>query len=272
MKIDLASSSCSPASCSRPRRSPASRSRTSAARPPRAARRSPSRGTGRSRPSPTGRDSLHGRHPGATGEGRAGAERHAAPSVDAALKIAGVDADEHPDEPGLARPALRRPAAQTILGYAASTTRHRRRRARESRRAVDAAVAAGANGVSGPSSRAPTSDALYRDALKHAVADAKAKAQALADAAGLTLGGVQSIVEGARLRPDRRSRGRRRGAGVRSSPARRRSTRPSPSPTRPASRAPLDGQPALRPLAPRAGIEPSRRGRRARRGAGRRRR
>ena len=38
---------------------------------------------------------------------------------------------------------------------------------------------------------------MYRDALKKAVAAAHAKAQALADAAGLSLGGVQTIVEGA---------------------------------------------------------------------------
>jgi uncharacterized protein len=61
---------------------------------------------------------------------------------------------------------------------------------------VDAGVAAGANGVSGPSLTVSTQDALYDSALKAAVAQAKSKAQALADAAGRTLGGVVSIVEG----------------------------------------------------------------------------
>jgi len=61
---------------------------------------------------------------------------------------------------------------------------------------VDAAVGAGANGVSGPSLSLSSQDALYDSALKTAVAQAKTKAQALADAAGRTLGGVVSIVEG----------------------------------------------------------------------------
>jgi hypothetical protein len=61
---------------------------------------------------------------------------------------------------------------------------------------VDAAVGAGANSVSGPSLTLSSQDALYNDALKAAVAQAKTKAQALAGAAGRTLGDVASIVEG----------------------------------------------------------------------------
>ncbi|HEY8030321.1 MAG TPA: SIMPL domain-containing protein, partial [Gaiellaceae bacterium] len=45
---------------------------------------------------------------------------------------------------------------------------------------VDAAVGAGANSVSGPSLTLSSQDALYNDALKAAVAQAKTKAQALA--------------------------------------------------------------------------------------------
>jgi uncharacterized protein YggE len=61
---------------------------------------------------------------------------------------------------------------------------------------VDAAVGAGATGVSGPSLQISSQDAIYAKALKAAVAQAKTKAQALADAAGLSLGGVVTIVEG----------------------------------------------------------------------------
>jgi hypothetical protein len=50
--------------------------------------------------------------------------------------------------------------------------------------------------VSGPSLTLSSQDALYNDALKAAVAQAKTKAQALAGAAGRTLGDVASIVEG----------------------------------------------------------------------------
>lgn len=61
---------------------------------------------------------------------------------------------------------------------------------------VDAAVGAGATNVYGPSLALSSQDAIYAKALKAAVAQAKTKAQALADAAGLTLGGVVTMVEG----------------------------------------------------------------------------
>lgn len=66
---------------------------------------------------------------------------------------------------------------------------------------VDAAVGAGANNVSGPSLAVSQQDSLYRNALGKAVADAQAKAQALAGAAGVQLGAVQSIVEGGGATP-----------------------------------------------------------------------
>jgi uncharacterized protein YggE len=62
---------------------------------------------------------------------------------------------------------------------------------------TDAAVGAGANVVGGPSLAKDSTDGLYRDALKKAYVDAKAKAGALADAAGMSLGALQSISEGA---------------------------------------------------------------------------
>jgi len=61
---------------------------------------------------------------------------------------------------------------------------------------VDAAVAAGATSVSGPSLAIASQDALYAKALKAAVEQAKTKAQALADAAGQTLGPIQTMSEG----------------------------------------------------------------------------
>jgi uncharacterized protein YggE len=61
---------------------------------------------------------------------------------------------------------------------------------------VDAAVAAGADSVSGPSLSVADTSALYRDAMKAAVADAKAKAQALAAAAGVALGRITAVSEG----------------------------------------------------------------------------
>jgi uncharacterized protein YggE len=60
---------------------------------------------------------------------------------------------------------------------------------------IDAAVAAGANNVSGPSLSRDDHGKLYNDALERAVADAKAKAEVLARAAGVSVGAVQSVAE-----------------------------------------------------------------------------
>jgi uncharacterized protein YggE len=60
---------------------------------------------------------------------------------------------------------------------------------------IDAAVTAGANTVSGPSLSRDDQSKLYNDALERAVADAKAKAEVLARAAGVSVGAVQSMTE-----------------------------------------------------------------------------
>ena len=60
---------------------------------------------------------------------------------------------------------------------------------------IDAAVGAGANTVSGPTLSISDQDSRYRDALKKAVEDARAKAFALADAGGFGIGPVSTVVE-----------------------------------------------------------------------------
>lgn len=60
---------------------------------------------------------------------------------------------------------------------------------------VDAAVGAGANLVSGPSLGPSDSRALQRRALKAAVADARGRALAIAQAAHVRLGAVQTVSE-----------------------------------------------------------------------------
>jgi len=60
---------------------------------------------------------------------------------------------------------------------------------------IDAAVAAGANTVSGPTLDVAGRDALYRQALKKAVDDARAKAEALAEAGGFGVGQVSTVTE-----------------------------------------------------------------------------
>jgi uncharacterized protein len=88
-----------------------------------------------------------------------------------------------------------------IVGYAASNTITAKSTLAAAGAIVDAAVKAGANGVSGPNLARSDEAAIYKTALKNAVADAKDKAGALAAAAGLTLGGVQSLAEGAGVAP-----------------------------------------------------------------------
>lgn len=67
--------------------------------------------------------------------------------------------------------------------------------------AVDAAVAAGATESSGPSLERTDRAAQYRSALRNAVGDARAKAQALAAEADVELGRVLRVEEGAQAPP-----------------------------------------------------------------------
>jgi uncharacterized protein len=60
---------------------------------------------------------------------------------------------------------------------------------------VDTAVSAGANQVDGPNLTIADQTTLYQKALTAAVTDARAKAQVLAAASGLTLGAAQSVEE-----------------------------------------------------------------------------
>jgi len=84
-----------------------------------------------------------------------------------------------------------------ITGYAADNTVTVTIRDLASAGAVvDAAVAAGANEVSGPNLTSSDQNALYRQALKNAMADAKSKAEAIASAGGVSLGSVTTVVEG----------------------------------------------------------------------------
>jgi uncharacterized protein len=60
---------------------------------------------------------------------------------------------------------------------------------------IDAAVAAGANTIYGPSLSRSDAEALYRQALEKAVADAEERAAILAKAAGRGLGRVTAMTE-----------------------------------------------------------------------------
>lgn len=60
---------------------------------------------------------------------------------------------------------------------------------------IDAAVDAGANQVSGPNLVRSDQSALYRQALRAAISNAKAKAQTIARASGLTLRRITDVTE-----------------------------------------------------------------------------
>jgi len=123
-----------------------------------------------------------------------------AAAVIAALKNAGIAAADLQTGQVSLSPQFNQ-AGTDVVGYTASNTVTAKTTIAKAGSLVDAAVNAGANGVSGPSLSRSDSDALYRDALKDAVADAGEKAKALAAASGLTLGVAQVIVEGAQSSP-----------------------------------------------------------------------
>ena len=116
--------------------------------------------------------------------------------VIAALKKAGVaQADIQTAEVSLS-PRMNN-SGDDIVGYTASNTVTATiKKIGDAGDVVDAAVGAGANQVSGPNLLASDQDAAYRNALKSAVAQARAKAETLASAANATLGTITSMVEG----------------------------------------------------------------------------
>jgi len=84
----------------------------------------------------------------------------------------------------------------SVIGYNASSSVHATvRKLGKAGAIVDAAVSAGANQVYGPTLRVSDNRAQYRAAADAAMDDARARAQALAAKAGVTLGAPIAIVE-----------------------------------------------------------------------------
>jgi hypothetical protein len=82
-----------------------------------------------------------------------------------------------------------------VTGYSAQNSVSAKTAVAKAGALIDAAVAAGANSVDGPTLSTSDRDALYRKALEQAVADARAKAEALAHAGGFAVGSVFSVAE-----------------------------------------------------------------------------
>jgi hypothetical protein len=90
---------------------------------------------------------------------------------------------------------------RVITGYQASNSVQVTAALGKSGALVDAAVRAGANNVDGPNLDTDQKSALYDQALKQAVLQARGKAQAIAAAAGLTLGSQLKVREGGESTP-----------------------------------------------------------------------
>ena len=84
----------------------------------------------------------------------------------------------------------------TVEGYSASNSVSAVSDVEDAPGLIDAAAEAGANQISGPGLSSSNAEALYRQALAKAVADARLRAEVLAKAAGRSLGEVTTIVEG----------------------------------------------------------------------------
>jgi uncharacterized protein len=112
-----------------------------------------------------------------------------------ALKKAGIDSSDIQTTQVSLWPQTSRNGTR-ITGYQASNSVQVIAGLGRSGALVDAAVRAGASNVDGPSLDTADKSSFYADALKRAINDAKLKAQALADGAGLTLGSLLKVREG----------------------------------------------------------------------------
>src|SRR5438874_1602535 len=117
-----------------------------------------------------------------------------------ALKKAGVDSSDIQTTQVSLWPQTSNDGTE-ITGYQASNSVHVTAALGKSGELVDAAVGAGANNVEGPSLDTADKSSLYDQALQQALGDAKGKAQAIAGAAGLTLGAVEKVREGGNTVP-----------------------------------------------------------------------
>jgi uncharacterized protein YggE len=113
-------------------------------------------------------------------------------TIIAALKQAGIDASNIQTTQVSLWPQMSNDGTQ-ITGYSASNSVNVTVPIGKAGDTVDSAVAAGANNVGGPNLSVANQTSLYDEALKQALADAKTKAQAIAAATGLTVGGVVKV-------------------------------------------------------------------------------
>lgn len=126
----------------------------------------------------------------------------------ASLRTAGVAANDIQTQQASLEPVYTE-SDRTVNGFQATTSVSAVIRSLDRvATTIDAAVTAGANTVYGPVLTRSNSEALYKDALKAAVADARAKARLLADAGNVALGKVTAVVESGASPVDMKSEAR----------------------------------------------------------------
>ncbi len=113
----------------------------------------------------------------------------------AALKQAGIDAADIQTAQISLSPNMNENGSKVLSFTAGNSVTVKTRQIAKAGAIVDAAVAAGANLVSGPSLGPSDQSALQRRALGAAVADARGRALAIAQAAHVRLGAVQTVSE-----------------------------------------------------------------------------
>ncbi|MGB2873927.1 MAG: SIMPL domain-containing protein [Gaiellaceae bacterium] len=132
---------------------------------------------------------------GATAKAALAANSEKMAHVIAALKQAGIPARDIQTQNVSVMP--RQNGSGQVDGFSADNSLQVLvRKVAEAGAVVDSAVAAGANNTSGPTFDQSARDAVYRSALRGALADARTKAGALAAEAHVSVGRVTRIVEG----------------------------------------------------------------------------
>ena len=117
-----------------------------------------------------------------------------------ALKEAGVPSDEIRTQ-YVSVSRRHSPAGEQLPGYTAENSVSVRVGSGRAGAIVDLAVTNGATSTSGPVFDVSNRDELYRDALRAAVEEARKKAEAIADAATVSVGEVTRVVEAASAGP-----------------------------------------------------------------------
>jgi uncharacterized protein len=130
-----------------------------------------------------------------TAEAASSANAEAMRNVIAALRAAGV-ADKDMRTVQVSVYPRYNDADTKVTGYVATNSVCATTSVTDAGSVADAALKAGADRVEGPNLTKADSDKLYDDALRAAVADARSRAEVLADAAGVDVGEVVSIQEG----------------------------------------------------------------------------